>query len=134
MNSKKKRLKSFQNTKMLVFLCLMIYQVRESSNESPHKPCKNTTRENSRWIPVKDFDDEEFLSQLKWFHAQDFKTKMKMALNRFQPENSNKYRGYMPLVDGIDVYKVLQSLTDQLDPDGPSIFSLTVHFRFDRAF
>ena len=29
-----------------------------------------------------------------------------MALNRFQPENSNKYRGYMPLVDGIDVYKV----------------------------
>ena len=83
---------------------------------------------------MKDFDDEEFLSQLKWFHAQDFKTKMKMALNRFQPENSNKYRGYMPLVDGIDVYKVLQSLTDQLDPDGPSIFSLTVHFRFDRAF
>ena len=70
------------------------------------KPRKNSARENGRWIPVKDFDDEEFLKQLKWFHAQDFKTKMKMALNRFQPENSNKYRGYMPLVDGIDVYKV----------------------------
>ena len=46
-----------------------------------------------------------------------------MALNRFQPENSNKYRGYMPLVDGIDVYKVFQSFTGKLNPNGP--FSLT---------
>ena len=72
---------------------------------------------------MKDFDDEEFLNQLKWFHAQDFKTKMKMALNRFQPENSNKYRGYMPLVDGIDVYKVFRSSTGQFDPNGS--FTLT---------
>ena len=34
-----------------------------------------------------------------------------MALNRFQPENSNKYRGYMPLVDGIDVYKVFDYMS-----------------------
>ena len=111
MSSKKKRLKSFQNTKMLVSLCLLIYQVRESPTDRLLNPVKIRSVKNGHWIPVKDFDDEEFLNQLKWFHAQDFKTKMKMALNRFQPENSNKYRGYMPLVDGIDVYKVFDCMS-----------------------
>ena len=51
------------------------------------------------------FNDEEFLDQIKWFHALTFQEKMKMSLKRFQPENLNEYRGYMPLVDGVKVYK-----------------------------
>ena len=51
------------------------------------------------------FNDEEFLEQIKWFHALTFQEKMKMSLKRFQPENLNEYRGYMPLVDGVKVYK-----------------------------
>ena len=122
MSSKKKRLKSFQNTKMLASLCLLIYLVRESPTDRLLNTVQIRPAKNGRWIPVKDFDDEEFLNQLKWFHAQDFKTKMQMALNRFQPQNANKYRGYMPLVDGIDVYKVFKS-TGQSIPKGP--FNLT---------
>ena len=58
-----------------------------------------------RMIEIEDFDDQELLKQLKWFHEQSFTDKMKLALNRFSSENSNKYRGYMPLVGNCEVYK-----------------------------
>ena len=58
-----------------------------------------------RVVEIEDFDDQELLKRLKWFHEQTFVEKMKLALNRFNSENSNKYRGYMPLVGNCAVYK-----------------------------
>ena len=56
-------------------------------------------------IEIENFDDQKFLDLLKWFHAQSWDDKMKIALNRFNSQNSNCYRGYMPLVDNVAVYK-----------------------------
>ena len=56
-------------------------------------------------IEIDNFDDQKFLDLLKWFHAQSWEDKMKIALNRFNSQNSNCYRGYMPLVDNVAVYK-----------------------------
>ena len=56
-------------------------------------------------IEIDNFDDQKFLHLLKWFHAQSWEDKMKIALNRFNSQNSNCYRGYMPLVDNVAVYK-----------------------------
>ena len=56
-------------------------------------------------IEIENFDDQKFLDFLKWFHAQSWDDKMKIALNRFNSQNSNCYRGYMPLVDNVAVYK-----------------------------
>ena len=58
-----------------------------------------------RVVEIEDFDDQELLKQLKWFHEQSFTDKMKLALNRFNSRNCNKYRGYMPLVGNCAVYK-----------------------------
>ena len=58
-----------------------------------------------RMIEIENFDDQELLEQLKWFHKQSFNDKMKLALNRFNNNNANKYRGYMPLVGNCAVYK-----------------------------
>ena len=49
------------------------------------------------------FSDEEFLNEIKWFHNLPFEEKMKMSLKRFRNENENEYRGYMPLVNNIEV-------------------------------
>ena len=51
-----------------------------------------------RLVDLAEFDDQEFLNQLKWFHSQSFDQKMKIALNRFKSDNTNLYRGYMPLL------------------------------------
>merc|ERR1711892_314960 len=58
-----------------------------------------------RMVDIGDFDDSAFLNQLKWFHGQEWDEKMRIALNRFEPKNENAYRGYMPLVDNVSVYK-----------------------------
>ena len=51
------------------------------------------------------FIDQELLDEIKWFHSLPFDTKMKISLKRFGGGTSNQYRGYMPLVDGVNVYK-----------------------------
>ena len=58
-----------------------------------------------RMVNIGNFNDSDFLAQLKWFHALDWHDKMRIALNRFEPKNENAYRGYMPLVDNVAVYK-----------------------------
>ena len=45
-----------------------------------------------RLVDIPDFDDKEFLAQIKYFYNLSIEEKMQMALARFQKQNKNSYR------------------------------------------
>ncbi|CBY11316.1 unnamed protein product [Oikopleura dioica] len=58
-----------------------------------------------RLVDIPDFDDSELLESIKCYYERSKQEKMKFALKRFAENNKNEYRGYMPLVKNLPVFK-----------------------------
>ena len=58
-----------------------------------------------RLVDIPDFEDSELLESIKYYYGRSKEERMKLALKRFDNNNENEYRGYMPLVKNLPVFK-----------------------------
>ena len=58
-----------------------------------------------RLVDIPGFDDSELLESIKYYYGRSKEEKMKLALKRFDNNNENEYRGYMPLVKNLPDFK-----------------------------
>ncbi|CAI8005791.1 Isopenicillin N synthase [Geodia barretti] len=68
---------------------------------------------------VQGYDPDELLRHTEWFFSLPLDVRMSLARREWNPKNSNRYRGYCPVIPGVADYKEHVDFSHDLSPSDP---------------